>query len=157
LFVLTASLDAKESSRPAHPFLVVGKHAERVYRALSLLQRLLRSEAACDCVKYFEERGWRISKGISNGGLLVIFTDVEFPASAWDAHGLAQAQSPWSVIHLNPSKLSETAWPRLDDCALASVLLHEMGHLARKDRADNEPADFFRKCRVKFLDPKGWR
>ena len=43
-------------------------------------------------------------------------------------------------------------------CDLASLLLHEMGHLARRDTRDNEPPEFFLVCRLsRCVDPaKFW-
>ena len=35
-----------------------------------------------------------------------------------------------------------------DTCDLASLLLHEMGHLAREDNKDNEPTHFFNLCHL---------
>ena len=41
-----------------------------------------------------------------------------------------------------------------DVCGLASLMLHEMGHLARRDTRDNEPPEFFVACRLSAcVDP----
>jgi hypothetical protein len=157
LLFLSAEAAPAAMPAPACSCLAVGRYTDRVVRALKLLQRLLDSKSGGACANYFEERGWSIRGGFGKKATLVIFTETEFPGSAWDAYGLAQTQSPWTVIYLNRRKLAEQSWPRLDDCTLASILLHEMGHLARRDMYDDEPSDFFHECRVGCLEPGRWR
>jgi hypothetical protein len=36
---------------------------------------------------------------------------------------------------------------------VSSVILHEMGHNARRDSHDNEPPEFFRKCNLGCAQP----
>jgi hypothetical protein len=130
--------------------LVTGPHAARVDRALRLVKAVLESSSGAECRGYFEARGW------PGAGPLVITTDAAFPERA-EALATVAAGEPWSVIQLNPEKLAEGADPGLGDCGLASLLLHEMGHLARHDKQDSEPRDFFQACHVRCLNPGRWR
>ena len=63
--------------------------------------------------------------------------------------GGAQHRPPFEVIFVDP-----TCFRGNKICDLASLLLHEMGHLARQDTQDNEPKDFFAACRLSAcIDP----
>ena len=142
---------------PTRTYLAVGKHANAVHRAMRILTRIFRSEAGQGCSGYFVAKGWKVAETFSNGSTLVIFTDVELPGTHAEVFATSGKTAPWSVIYLNPKRLAEDAWPKLGDCELASLLLHELGHLARKDAVDNEPEDFFGQCKVRCLDPGKWR
>jgi hypothetical protein len=130
-------------------YIVTGPHAPQVHRAMRKLERLLQLPEACQCTAYLEERGWSRFRRVADDMPLTITTELAFPRPAQAAYAMAQSRKPWTVIHLNPARLGQ----KLGDCELASILLHELGHLARRDTTDHEPADFFRKCRVRCLKP----
>jgi hypothetical protein len=130
--------------------LVTGPHAGRVERALEMLEAALGTKQAEACRSYFEGLDWPAAP------TLVITTDAEFPRPVGAAAAIVPGE-PWMAIQLNPRRLADEAWPRLGACELASVLLHEMGHLARRDTHDREPKAFFRACRLRCLNPGRWR
>lgn len=59
--------------------------------------------------------------------------------------GGAQARPPFELLFVDPR-----CFRGRDVCDLASLLLHEIGHLARRDTRDNEPPGFFAACRLSF-------
>lgn len=63
--------------------------------------------------------------------------------------GGSQGRPPFELLFVD-----EGCFRGRDLCALASLLLHEMGHLARQDTRDNEPAELFLVCRLSScVDP----
>jgi len=143
------------SARQVHPVLVVGEYREMVHRSLRLLERVFSSAPGSRCAKYFQGKGWQTSGGLWNGTTLVIFTNQPF--SGPEVWAQASNEAPWSVMYLNPDRLAARGSTPLDECSLASVILHELGHLARKDANDNEPTEFFQACRVHCINPGRWR
>ena len=80
-----------------------------------------------------------------------------FPAPAAQTHdvicGGTEGRPPFDVVFVDPS-----CFPRGRTCDLASLLLHELGHLARRDTHDHEPFDFFAACRLSAcVDPARFR
>lgn len=57
-----------------------------------------------------------------------------------------------TYIFLNPA-----CFRKPDFCRLASIIMHEMGHLARQDTTDYEPEDFFRTCSAVWVKPERFR
>ncbi len=63
--------------------------------------------------------------------------------------GGAQGRPPFEFLFVD-----KDCFRGRDVCELASLLLHEMGHLARRDTRDNEPPKFFIVCRLSAcVDP----
>ncbi len=63
--------------------------------------------------------------------------------------GGAQGRPPFEFLFVDKG-----CFRGRDVCELASLLLHEMGHLARRDTRDNEPSEFFAVCRLSAcVDP----
>lgn len=116
-------------------------------RALVLLRRSIRPGTPCHA--YFRDLGLDPEVLLSPGGPpYVTYLDHRaFPGEGVCAK--AQAGVPFSYIFLNP----DCPLGGDDTCAVASLLLHEMGHLARRDVTDNEPPEFFEACRVGCLRP----
>ena len=111
-----------------------------------------RPQGEC-CADYFGARGIDLNEWVTPGGpphvraatgkLLRKMNEV-------NVCGVAQAGSPFTYYWVNPD-----CFKRPDPCAMASLLMHEMGHLARQDTADNEPRDFFDACTLsgRCVDP----
>lgn len=63
--------------------------------------------------------------------------------------GSAQDRPPFELLFVDPA-----CFRGRRICELASLLLHELGHLARRDTRDNEPPEFFLVCRLSHcVDP----
>ena len=63
--------------------------------------------------------------------------------------GGAQSRPPFEVLFVDKG-----CFRGRRICELASLLLHELGHLARRDTRDNEPPEFFALCRLSScVDP----
>lgn len=67
--------------------------------------------------------------------------------------GAAQATPPFRFLFIDWH-----CFPRPRLCDLASLILHELGHLARQDTEDHEPRAFFMACRLSScIDPGRYR
>lgn len=67
--------------------------------------------------------------------------------------GGIEGHPPFDVLFVDPR-----CFPQGRNCDLASLLLHELGHLARRDTDDHEPFDFFAACRLSAcVDPARFR
>jgi len=118
-----------------------------VERALVMLRRAVRPGGSCDA--YFRALGVDPEALLSLGEppYLIYLDGNRFAGEGICAK--AQAGEPFSYVFLNP----DCPLDGKDTCAVASLLLHEMGHLARRDITDNEPPEFFEACRVGCVRP----
>jgi len=109
----------------------------------SISEHLKNDESRC-CQEYFESFDVDIEEWARPGGLPYV---VEAPKSAFAGSkticGKPHTKPPYTHIFLN-----ETCTELPDTCKIASALMHEIGHLARRDTHDNEPPEFFKKCNL---------
>jgi hypothetical protein len=99
------------------------------------------------CGGYFEHKGVDIEAWTSAGGAPYFVQRKREGSKFGRACGFAQKAAPFTYVHVNWDCFQKTGV-----CSLASFLLHEMGHLARKDTHDNEPAGFFEVCDLGCAD-----
>lgn len=98
------------------------------------------------CRAYFAERGVDLDAWLTLQGPPYI-KEVTRTAAAGrrlgrELRGEAQAGTPFEWVFIaGPARSA-------DACRLGSLLLHELGHLARRDVTDNEPPEFFSRCRL---------
>ncbi|HEU4890869.1 MAG TPA: RHS repeat-associated core domain-containing protein [Vicinamibacterales bacterium] len=123
----------------------------QVDSAMDLIRKELEKKSGCKCVDYFKDLDVTVKTWASKGGPPYISTRTDL---AGDIGGIAQNGAPWTYMWLNTNR---AITERMNPCTLGSILLHEMGHLARKDTKDNEPNDFFNKCRMGCIAPGSWR
>jgi hypothetical protein len=116
---------------------------------MKLVKSALDNKKNCKCVQFFSDLGVDIKTWASPGGPPYIGTRTY---SRPDLGGNAQAGAPFRYLWIN-----ETLFSKPNPCGLGSVLLHEMGHLARQDTFDNEPPDFFKRCAMGCISPGSWR
>lgn len=107
------------------------------------------------CAEYFASRNQDLAEWLSPGGPPYITQARGATAKGMQrvsACGQSQKASPFTYMFLNPG-----CFRRPDPCKLASIIMHEMGHLARQDTTDNEPEDFFRICSAACVKPGRFR
>ncbi|MEM9597591.1 MAG: hypothetical protein AAGD06_25210 [Acidobacteriota bacterium] len=123
---------------------------KKVQRASELLREQIRTAPACRA--YFDHLGVDLDAWLAADVPPTVVPRRLRRPNRWIGDpicGAAQAREPFERIYVDPSCFRG---PR--SCELASLLLHEMGHLARRDTRDNEPRDFFDACRLSFcVDP----
>ncbi len=98
------------------------------------------------CETYFSDRGLNLDKMTQPGGAPHIREATAGMLKGLkkkNACGTAQTSNPWIWLFVNPE-----CYRKPDPCGFASNILHEMGHLARKDTTDNEPNDYFKACNL---------
>lgn len=96
------------------------------------------------CDKYFSDRGIQLGDWTEPGGPPYIRQASRRGSTrGGKVCGWAQKGPPFIYAFVNWD-----CFRTPDPCLLASVILHEMGHLARQDTQDNEPSDFFKTCRL---------
>jgi RHS repeat-associated protein len=105
------------------------------------------------CSRYFSGRGVDLATWTQPGGppyILRAEGKLRREMKRRKVCGAAQKGAPFQYFWLNPD-----CFKTPDPCKIASLLMHEMGHLARQDTADNEPADFFTACTLlgRCVDP----
>ena len=155
LAVVVFFTTATASVLPAEPIAVHGEtdnqplghdveFAGRVDRAADLIRK--QTLKLPKCRAYFERLGVDIEAWLApNQPPYVIPRRLHVPSgrSIEPVCGGAQGQPPFEFLFVD-----KRCFRGPDICALASLLLHEMGHLARRDTRDNEPPEFFAACRL---------
>lgn len=115
--------------------------SQRVGDAVGQLRKALDTSRGLLCRSYFTERGIDLEDWLDLYGPPYI-KEVSLPRP----RGLCarpQQAPPFQWVFV----VRQCTEPS-DACALGSLLLHELGHLARRDRYDNEPPAFFARCRL---------
>lgn len=145
------------SSDPLGLFQVFGSRPFRgkVESAMARLdQDLAKPEAEC-CRQYFSDLGVDLDEWIQQGGKPFI-RDADVKTARDMARqsqcGGAQPRPPFLWVFVRPD-----CFRKPDPCGMASLLLHEFGHLARKDTKENEPSDFFEACSFGCIRPGDFR
>jgi hypothetical protein len=152
-----ASGDPIDASDPQGLYTVNEPFARgKIDQAMSLIKSEAQKKSsgadACKCCDYFKERGIDLTQWASPGGPPYITVHPVPSLPPTDAKAYSQNRSPWWIINVRDTFFSEAApWD------LASLLLHEMGHLARHDTAKIEPNDFFEACKMGPLMPGKYR
>ncbi|MCG8459182.1 MAG: hypothetical protein MI919_23140 [Holophagales bacterium] len=123
---------------------------ERVAEAAEELRTHLADAPACRL--YFQSLGVDLEDWLSPGGPPYV---VPRPLGRFSGRhrericGGAQNRRPFEKVFVDWRCFRGTQL-----CELASLLLHELGHLARRDTTDHEPPDFFDACRLgPCIDP----
>jgi len=98
----------------------------------------------CDCEKYASEHGGDLRANASPTGVPVVMVRKLPPGVCGATDG--------NTIFIN-----ESCCEKPDMCKLGSLLLHELGHFWRQDKTDNEPPDFFQRCRLGCIQPGQYR
>jgi RHS repeat-associated protein len=109
------------------------------------------------CEQYFTNLGVPLRDWVTPGGPPYVReanANQKKALRAQDACGFAQKGTPFTYFWIDPDCRSLR---KPSPCAFASILLHEIGHLARKDTTDNEPPDFFKICRLGCVRPGDFR
>ena len=108
------------------------------------------------CCKYFSDRNADLPTWTQKGGPPYIRPMNEDQIREAKKKGtvcsFAQKGPPFQYFWVNPD-----CFKKPNPCKLASLLLHEMGHLARQDTTDNEPGDFFKDCNLGCARPGDYR
>ena len=124
--------------------------AWRLDQAADLLRRQALEAPACRA--YFERLGVDLDAWLApDAPPRVVARRLDF--AAWRGRGPvcggAQGRPPFELLFIDPR-----CFRGRQVCELASLLLHEMGHLARRDTRDHEPPEFFAVCRLSAcVDP----
>ena len=130
--------------------------AAAIRRAMEVLQKLLEDEdtkSKCDpCRDYFRKQAAEALRDLDSwtreGGPPYIRVETRPSGVGSRTKAASRRTTPYMIIY------DDNFLPRsMRDCELASLILHEAGHLARQDTGDNEPAEFFKKCRIDCVDP----
>lgn len=103
------------------------------------------------CTQYFSQLGQTLDTMIAPGGppfIVFVPEGTLFSGSSPRTCGTAQTGPPFTYLFIR-----ESCFEKPDPCKLASAILHEMGHLARKDNHDNEPPEFFKDCNLGCAKP----
>ena len=148
----------------ADPFglytVVSASSAERARfeAAMQLLQKELAKDKCGECKKYFSSQPHLndLDQWVQPGGPPYLNAIARPSAAPSDAKAYSQKGAPWTYSwffkdNFPPSRRA------LSPCDLASLILHEIGHLARQDTTDNEPSDFFKACKFGCVNPGRWR
>lgn len=117
----------------------------RVEVAAREVRSQLRGPRGRSCGDYFAERGVDLGAWLALEGppyVKEVGRD-QGGRSVRQVHGSAQAGAPFEWVFIGGPGARST-----DACRLGSLLLHELGHLARRDVTDNEPLEFFSRCRL---------
>jgi hypothetical protein len=143
-------------------FTVVGASPSEK-KAIEAAFALIRSEMAknnCgDCKKYFASQPnlQDIDQWTQPGGPPPYVSTTVRPANiSGDIFGYSQHAAPFSYTWLFKDDFFPST-KRLSPCDLASLIVHEAGHLARRDTTDNEPSDFFTKCQFGCIKPRKYQ
>lgn len=129
-------------------------HDAEFARALENAIDLVRDQArtAPACLAYFKRLGIDLDAWLAPGvPPYVVAKRLNTPSrrSIEPVCGGAQGQPPFEVLFVDKRCFRQ---PQI--CDLASLILHEIGHLARRDTRDNEPPGFFAACRLSVcVDP----
>lgn len=131
-------------SRPDRPLAAAlggDLFRRRVRRAAARVADELKTARGASCRDYFAEQGIDVLAWLELAGP-PYFKEVE-PRRLDRTCAWSQPSPPFEWVFVCSLCLYER-----DPCPLGSLLLHELGHLARRDSHDNEPTDFLVRCRV---------
>ena len=131
----------------------------RLQSAIAMIRQQMLADpgrAIC-CNNYFREHAGSaigsLGTWMQDGGPPYLFV-VSRPATvSSDKQAYAQKGSPFLYINIFADVIDKNPV----GCALASLIVHEAGHLARQDMHDNEPQDFFNACRFGCIEPGKYR
>ncbi|HET7436021.1 MAG TPA: RHS repeat-associated core domain-containing protein [Thermoanaerobaculia bacterium] len=122
----------------------------------TLLSELANNTTGCSsCQQYFQglKQFTNLKAWMQPGGPPYI--GVITPPSGVSGAAHSQKAAPWWYTWLYRRNFTPGNY-LLSPCRLASLILHEVGHLARNDTVDNEPPEFFQKCRFGCINPGEW-
>lgn len=88
-----------------------------------------------------------IGDWLNRGG--VPYVDFKDSLARRDALAEAETKPPWETMWIKTSFGREA-----EACRLASVILHEMDHLARHDTGNSHPREFLDACTFGCIDPE---
>jgi RHS repeat-associated protein len=149
-----ADADPLRFTDPLGLFKALGTPAEasRIENAMERIRRGLdrkrRRNRDC-CTSYFANLNQDLDALTMTGGPpFITFASSSAFGGSTSVCGKPQTGPPFTYIFIN-----KACFQRPDPCKLASVILHEMGHNARRDSHDNEPPEFFRKCNLGCAQP----
>lgn len=124
--------------------------SERLEAATELIRQQTLDSPTCHA--YFRRHGADLDRWLTPDlppYVVLRSLDAPFSRQSESICGAAQNRAPFEVLFIDPS-----CFRGRGICDLASLLLHEMGHLARRDTSDQEPPDFFIACRLsRCVDP----
>jgi RHS repeat-associated protein len=124
--------------------------------AMKLLRDEMAKHPCADCKSYFAAQTHPDFTDIdvwSQPGGPPYVQVIPRPSNAGTARAHTQSGGSFLWTWLYTSNFPPSA---LMPCDLASLILHEAGHLSRKDTTDNEPPDFFTKCKFGCINPGKW-
>ena len=126
--------------------------------AFALIRSQMTKNTCGDCKKYFASQSnlQDIDKWTEPGGPPYVSTTVRSASASTDVFAYSQNAPPFLYTWLYKDDFFPSP-KRLSPCDLASLILHEAGHLSRQDTTDNEPADFFKKCAFGCINPGKFR
>jgi RHS repeat-associated protein len=126
--------------------------------AFALIRSQLTKNNCGDCKKYFTSHPnlQDMDQWTQPGGPPYVSTIAKPDGVPPDDFAYSQSDAPFSYTWLFKQGFFPSL-KRLSPCDLASLILHEAGHLARQDKTDNEPVDFFKKCKFGCIDPGKFR
>lgn len=144
---------------PANSSPLLGANQELrgwVQDALGTIQLHLGASPSGACRRYFGHLDFDLEEWLVSNGppyIVPVALDRHRRRSWHQACAVAESRPPFSHLLLN-----KHCFQQKSACDLASLILHELGHLARHDTRDNEPADFFASCRLSdCVDPEKFR
>ena len=155
---LYADGDPIDASDPLGLYTVIGPpdFQQSVDGAMGRIADAIQNNKNPQCCKYFSDRNIDLPTWTQKGGAPYIVKMNEAQIRAAEKKGTvcsyAQQGSPFLYFWVNPN-----CFKKPNPCKLASLLLHEMGHLARQDTTDNEPSDFFKDCNLGCASPGDYR
>ncbi|MBI2569487.1 MAG: RHS repeat-associated core domain-containing protein [Candidatus Schekmanbacteria bacterium] len=131
---------------------------ERIHDAMTELREQMASTSCISCKEYFAKANNPQLKNMeewtkNNGQPPYFMIKDRESTTEKDIKGHAQKTMAFTNIYLFRDIFTGPMSP----CTLASILLHEGGHLARMDTVENEPADFFNTCRIGCVLPGRFR
>jgi len=113
-----------------------------------------KSDKKC-CKEYFSDRHLDLDSLTQPGGPPYIqAAGKKLREAMTDRHacGAAQKKAPFQYLWLDFD-----CFKTPDPCRLGSAIMHELGHLARKDTADREDPVFFKVCHLGCIDPGAFK
>ena len=140
----------RDASGGERPGVRDGEFAQHMDEAVALLREQLFAIPSCGA--YFERLGVDLDAWLSpNLPPYVVPRKLSIVPrrSISPVCGGAQGRPPFEFLFVDKG-----CFRGREICELASLLLHELGHLARRDTRDNEPPEFFVVCRLSAcIDP----
>jgi len=123
-----------------------GRFKREIEGAIEQIRKDLANDKGGCCAQYFAADGVDIQQWLQPGGPPHIVQSTQSVREG--VCGWAQKGPPFSYLFVNWD-----CFRTPNPCRLASLVLHETGHLARHDTTDNEPALFFELCNFGCTNP----